>query len=181
MMEEGAGDQLFAGAALADNQHRHVTRRHPADRLVHRMHGGTAADNVLGVRRGILIAEDRWDVTESAQLQCPLDDLAQLVEVHGLEEILEGATFHRLDGRVRGSVCSDNDHGQPCVDFANSVKNVHAGHVGEAHVQDRRVGSEVPCQLDALPARSGGGNLQLEGLQSLLDRIEDVGLVINHE
>ena len=44
VLVDGPGDQLLAGAALAEDQHRHVLRGDPADRLVHLLHRRAAAD-----------------------------------------------------------------------------------------------------------------------------------------
>src|SRR5208282_3636288 len=44
---DGAGDQLLAGAALADEQDRRAGRRYPADYLEDPLHGRAAAHDLV--------------------------------------------------------------------------------------------------------------------------------------
>ena len=116
-----------------------------------------------------------------AQLQGPLHHLAQLVEVDRLEQILEGAALHGLDGRLGGGVGGDDDDRQARIDLADAVEDLQARHVRQAHVEDDRVGPLPLDQLDALRPVGAASHFQGVGLEAFLHRIEHVGLVIDHE
>jgi hypothetical protein len=71
-------EQLLAGAALAEQQHRRAARRDLADRLEHRQHLGALADEVL---EPVLVVEA---LAQHARLREQALLLDHLIE-HGLE------------------------------------------------------------------------------------------------
>ena len=127
--------------------------RDPADGLVHLLHRGRPADDPVGVGVGrlLLVVEQGRDVHQAASSRALASDVAELVEVDRLEQVLEGAPLHRLDGRLGRGERGDDDDRQPRVDPADLVEGVQARHVGQAHVEDHDVGPLPADQLDAPP------------------------------
>src|SRR5688500_17432700 len=64
------------------------------------------------------------------------------------------------------------------VEPADLVERLQTGQVRQAHVEQDDVGPPVADGLDALAGGAGGEHLQVLGLQALLQRVDQVGLVI---
>src|SRR5437016_5585286 len=119
MLIEGAGDQLLAGAALAEKEHVDVLRRDAADPLAHLLNDLAAADDpVYRLGQGY----DRFRAHQTGRLQGPADDLAQAIEIDRFDEIVEGAMFHGFDGRLGGAMPGNDDHGPLRVHPVDVVK-----------------------------------------------------------
>ena len=74
VLVDGPGDQLLAGAALAEDQHGDVLRGDPADRLAHLLHGRAAADD-RGRRRLARPGSTAGTRISRAGLERPVDEL----------------------------------------------------------------------------------------------------------
>ena len=138
LCDRAPGDQLLAGAALAQDQHVDVLRGDAADRLAHLLHDGAAADDAVGALLG---RQQRGHAHQAGGLEGAVEDLAEPVEVDRLDEVVEGALLHRLDGGLGGAVGGDEDDraasGRQRLDV---VEDVQAGAVGQLQVEHDDVG-----------------------------------------
>ena len=104
VLVDRAGDQFLAGAALAEDQHGHVLGGDAADGLVDLLHGRRAADDRVGARRGDLGSVGSPKTAGVACIRRSsnglANDLLELVQIDRLEQVLERAALHRLDGGV---------------------------------------------------------------------------------
>ena len=85
-----------------------------------------------------------------AEVDGPGHDVAKLPQVQRLEQVVEGAELHGLDGRLGGPVRGDDDHRQPGVDLADLAVGVQARHVGQADVEDHGVGRLAADRVESL-------------------------------
>ena len=149
MLIDGAGDQFLAGAALAGDQHGHVLRGDPADRLVHFLHLRAAADeHVRGASAGgSAPGDDGRHVHQPARLARLGDQVAQLRQFQRLEQVFVRPALDRLDGQVGGAVAGDQDDRNASVVPADLLKRLQSGGVAEVDVEDddvRRLLSRAP-------------------------------------
>ena len=158
VLVDGAGDQLFAGAALALDQHGDVLAGDLADGLVDLAHGGAAAQDGavhVRVRRGL--SDDGRLAHPPGHLQRLVDHPPQLVLAERFEQVVVGAVLHRLDGRVGALDDRDEDHRDPRVEAADLLVDFQAGLVGQAEIEQnhvRRIGADI---LE--PRSPGAGDL----------------------
>ena len=177
------GDQLLAGAALAADQHGDVLRRHPADRLVHLLHGRTAADQHVGRSPATGSSSGITAGTRMRRLisKARADEFAQLLQLQRLEEVVEGPELHRLDGCVRRPVAGDEDDRDLGVALMDAAEDVQTGEVGQRQIQEHDVG--VVLGDHGQPFRRRGrrqhGDVRL--LKAPSEGIEDSRLIIDHE
>ena len=152
---QGLGHQLLAGARLAMDQHgRHAARYFGhalldvADGvgLAHQaIQGGVGTAEFAGRCRCIgraagAVAACRTRRGDSAgALDGRGHHRAELLEVHGLGEVVEGPGAQRLD-RVFCRAVSGHDHAAlPALLVAQVLQQLHAEPVGQPHVGDHRV------------------------------------------
>ena len=147
---QGGGDQLLAGAALADDQDGGVGRRGQADRLEDLAHRGALADQLgLGVgrflgrlvRRSAAPGPQRLDLGGEGPLpQGPLQGQEHLVEVERLGQVVVGPAAHRLDRRGRAAEGGHDDHGQVGQGRAELGQHRQAVAAGHLQVEQHGVG-----------------------------------------
>ncbi len=93
------GDQLLAGAALADDEDGRLGRRDQAHLLEEDFHLRRAADDALEAETLVELLVELDDLLlELPLLQLCEDALAQLIEIDRLGQVVVGADPHRLDG-----------------------------------------------------------------------------------
>ncbi len=140
VLVERLGEQLLAGAALAEEQHRGGGGGHLADRLEDRQHLRALAHQVV---EAVLVLEPLAQrarlLHEALPLQGLLEDDLQLLDVDRLAEVVLGAELHRLDRRLDRAVGGhDDDHRLRAhlLDLREQLDPVHARHaqVGEDDV-----------------------------------------------
>ena len=135
---EGAGHQFLARAAFAQDQHVDVLRRDPADGLAHLLHDRTAADDAVGA---VLGRQHGRHAHQPGRLEGAVEDLAESLQIDRLDEVIEGAALHGLDGRLRGAVGRDEDDRPPRVAAVDLAEDVQAGAVGQLQVEHDHVGT----------------------------------------
>ena len=94
ILVQGLGHQLLAGARLAGDEHRSLGVGDPADELVHRLHGGAAADDTLaavGKDGGAQVAG------HAPLVQGPPQRGANGFGFQRLHQVVEGAGLHGPD------------------------------------------------------------------------------------
>ena len=142
MLIQCTGDQLFAGAALAANQHGHILRRNAADSLVHLLHLRAVADERVAaigqfVAVDVGLASTRH-LDRNAHQPANLDRLPHQVadagQVERLQQIVERAKRHRLDRRIAARKRRDKDHGQLRIDRADPLEQLEAGRFRQQNI-----------------------------------------------
>ena len=171
MLIDGHRHQFLAGAGLAGDQHRYVLARHPANGLVDLAHRRTGTDDrAIGIefsRDGGHHAQGR---ACDEHRRAPVADHAlELFKIEGLEQIVESALLHRLDGRVGTSGNRDENNRDAGVEPADLPMNLQARAVGQTQIEQDHVGA---VRADALEPRGRGA--------SRLNRVERRGKDVPH-
>ena len=65
--------------------------------------------------------------------------------------------------------------------FADFLERIESRHVGQPYVQQHRVRITLLHQLNALSARRGCDNFEAVGLETFLQRVQDIGFVVDDE
>ena len=119
MLVQGPSHQLLARAALAGDQDWHILTGHPADRFINLLHRGASAnDGVSSVVDRLALGNHGRYLHHAANGQGSVDNLSQLREFQGLQEIFESPQFHRFNGRVGRTFPRYKDHGATGVDLS---------------------------------------------------------------
>ena len=120
-----AGDDLLAGAALAQDQHRGVGLGHVLDQLQHLPHRRAVADDLVDGHQLVdRLAELRVLLAEPPLLQGPQDQMAEFVGIDRLGDVVEGALLQGPHRRVDRGEGGDHDHGRLRVDAAGCAPAV---------------------------------------------------------
>ena len=83
-------------------------------------------------------------------LERPADERSHVLDVEGLEYVVEGAALHRLDGRLGGAVGVNDDDRHPRRDALDLVERFEPAHHGHPHIHDDDVGRIAARLLDRL-------------------------------
>ncbi len=179
---DGPGDQVLAGAGLAEQQH---VGLHLADALDH---GGEALDRrgaphqagagggLLGLQLG---AQPAVLQAQATLLHAAAHHLHQALGGEGLLQEVPGALAHRLHRGGDVAVAGDQDHRQVGVAAAHLAQQRHAIHAGHADVADDDPG-EVVAELGQGGLGAGVGQRRVAGqLQGLAGGDAQVGLVVD--
>ncbi len=128
VLVDGAGDQFLAGAALAEDEHRHVLPRRPGRSALYtsciagqrpsRTSPAVGAGPTSGMVAGVRIS--RLDCT-ARSISSP-----QVGQLERLEQVLVRPLLHRLDGEVGGAVPGDEDDRDAGVDRADAVERLES-------------------------------------------------------
>src|SRR5262249_47533302 len=132
-----AGDELLAGACLADHEHGTAGRRHLPHELedrkdrrgvTHKLAERPTAPRFLA-QKAILEPEAR-------EVEGAADHHFECVDVEGLLQIVDGAELHGLDGGRYGAVRRQNDDryfGVDLSEVAEKIDSAPAGHLEVCH------------------------------------------------
>ena len=149
------GDQLLAGAVLADDEHVRVGRRHHAHQAEQLLHHVALRDELGKGRRAL---ERRLQPAVLLDEGDPLADLVeQRREVPGVDRLLEeaeGAARHRPHRGADAAVAGDHDGLDVRMVAAGVVEQLHAVGVGQDHVEEDDVGG--PARERLAVGRAGG-------------------------
>ena len=165
------GGELLAAAGLAVDEHRRLAFREALDHVADVHHRRGFAEEAVA-RRGRRLLGD---------LERLLDERSQLLERHGLREIVECAGFERGHRILRAAIGRDHRDGQVetfLVDVLDDAQSrpVRQPHVGEAQIE--RIGIE---QSDGLADRLGAGGVEAHARQRELQQFEQIGFVVDQE
>ncbi len=151
----GHRHQFLAGAGLAGDQDGHVLAGHATDGLVDLAHGRTGADDrAIRVELRLRPGDDARPALAMRVVQRVADHSLQLFEIERLEQIVERALLHRLDGRVGGLGDGDKDHRDAGVEPADFLVNFQARTVGKKQVEKNHVRPMRPQRLESLGRRT---------------------------
>ena len=178
MLIDGAGDQFLAGAALAGDEDVDVLRRDPADRLAHLLDDGRAPDDGVPLH---LLRQHGGDGHEAGGLEGPVEHAAEALQVERLDEVVEGAALHRLDGGVGSAVGRDEDHRPLRVGVVQFAEQVEAGAVGQLDVEHDHVGPVLGGA--AAPLGDGPRRQHRHALaaEDAAEGVLDAGLIVDHK
>src|SRR5207245_5074204 len=84
---------------------------------------------------------------EQAVLTSAIGQELQLLQVHRLFDVVEGAELDGFDGALDGAVGRQHDHGEDGIELADPLEQVDAAHAGEAHVREHDVRLKTLQQL----------------------------------
>ena len=79
-----------------------------ADGLAHLLHDRAAADDAIFA---LFLRQHGRRLHQPGRIEGAAQQSAEALEIERLDEVIEGAAFHRLDGGVGGAVRSDEDNG----------------------------------------------------------------------
>jgi hypothetical protein len=176
-----AGEQLLAGAALAEQQH----GRRGAGRLLGHLERGAhdlaVADDRLVGCGGELGPQLAVFGDEGVLVERLLDGGDDRRALERLGDEVVGAELHRgdrvLDGAVGGHH-QDLDLGR---DRLRGLEQVLAGHAGHAQVGDHHLHRVQAQHLERLLPGAGDAHVHVLLGQHLLQGVEDAGLVVDDE
>jgi hypothetical protein len=134
---QAARDDFLARAALAGDEYGRGRRRDPLD---HVLHLGQCVAVAGEQRLGVLVARQ----TDFARRQpaCAdrlLHDLADLVRIERLREIVERALLQRLDGAAHGAVRREHHHGDLRMRQSHGLEQLEPVHLGHTKIRQDRV------------------------------------------
>ncbi len=124
---QGAGEQLLAGAALAEQQHGRVARR----RALERQHGvlerGVLAEHARQAETLLVVVLEQHELGEQPPpLDRAVEEEQQVVGVDGLREEVGGAVLHRPHGLLDGAERGHHDDRGLGVGLERRVEHVEA-------------------------------------------------------
>ena len=78
-------------------------------------------------------------LAQPAPLHCPQHQVAELVGIDRLGDVVEGPVLQRPHRRIHGGEGRDHDHGGLRVDLAELLLELHAVHAGHLDVQQHHL------------------------------------------
>ena len=107
------------------------------------------------------------------------DDVLELGNIKGLDQEIEGAELHRLDGRLGGAVAGHEDDEQLGIHLADAAQRFQPRKARHAHVHNDQIGLNFGNKPQALLAAGSGGQLDFRRTKDPLERVLHVRLVVN--
>src|SRR5438128_619716 len=130
---EGAGYQLFAGAALAENQNSGVSRRDGLNKLAQIPYLLRFADNLLEpISFAGASAQAGVFLQQTIAFTASGDGVEQFLRRKGLGQVVDSAGFDGFDRQFPGGVGGDHEHGQFRTLRARFSQKLIAAHAAEA-------------------------------------------------
>lgn len=180
---QAAGDQLFAGAGLAFDQHVGRGVGNVGDQFAQVLHGRRAANDpaLQAALFDQLAAQGDHLTGQAALLQRAADHVDQALGREGLFHEVVGAVAHGADRHVDIAVAGDQHHRQAAVAGLEAVEQLQAIDARQADIADDDAGEIVAdafqCLLGAADAFAGD---VLEG-QRLLAAEQHMGIVFDDQ
>ena len=175
------GDQRFAGAGLAVDQHVTVGLAQVQDVLAQPLHGRGNPDQLFHQLATIGQLAPQLAVVhdQAAGIRRLLGQLVHPFRVEGLFQEIESAQAHRLNRHGHVAMAGDHDHGQRTVrshQLAQELHPVHAGHLDVGNHDPGVIGTKRLQRV--LRAREGFGVVPGQG-QPLADRLAHILLIVD--
>ena len=151
---DGAGDELLAGAGLAEDEDGVGGEGDLGEDAVELLHGGRAADEVTHADAGAeAFAEQAGLVVEGAAVGGAFEGGGEVFEGEGLGEIVARAGAHGFDGGADGGEGGHDDDDCLWVVGVDLVEQGEAAAAGELEVEE----DEVDLAVGEDVARGGEG------------------------
>ena len=124
---EGASEELFSRAALAEQQHRRVRGGGPLKRPAHLEQRRVLPDDLRkAVACGVLLLENEVLHQQPALLDGSAHEDDEVIGLDGLRQEIEGPLFHRVDGVLDRPVGRHHDDGHVRIRVAGGAQDVAA-------------------------------------------------------
>lgn len=133
---DGSGHQFFTSPGFSGDKNGDIMGGHAADRLVNRLHRGTAADH--RVATSICWFNFGHQSGNSHLLTgsyCPVDDLSEYVQVKRFQQVIEGPGLDGLNRQIRGAMPRDEQHRYTGIHGPHTLEGLQAGGVWQMNVQ----------------------------------------------
>ena len=161
MVMEGLGDQLLAGAALAEDEHVALRRRGQADEVEDLLHRRALADDLVeAVALLELLLERAVLARQAALFEAFADGEQDLFVLERLGDVVESADAHRFDGALDRGVRRDHDHHLLGIARAQLLQDLHARHAGEHEIEQHEIDRFALGKEQRLLAGAGGDRAQ---------------------
>ena len=179
---DGAGDELFAGAGLADDEDGMGGAGDLGEDAVELLHGGGVADEVAHGGAGAeAVAEEAGFDVEGAALGGAFEGGGELFEGEGLGEIVAGADAHGFDcGVDAGEGGHDDDDGLR-VAGADVFEQREAAAAGQLEVEQEDVDGVVGEGEAGGGDGVGGLGGEAEAAGDLGAGVADRGVVVDDQ
>ena len=128
------GEDLLAGAALAEEQHGGIRAGRPLRRLDGRPDQRALSEDVRGPGRQ-RVAEEPIGIEELSPLQGAAHRNLQILRIEGLQNEINRPLLHGLDGGVDGSVRGDHDRGNVHALAVQGPEDFHAVHLRHLEIE----------------------------------------------
>ncbi len=177
----GARDELFAGAAFAEDEHAAIGGSHELDLLAKGFHGDAGA--AQGAFDGELSRELLVVLAHLPRLHRVFEDDEGAGKRERLFEEVVGAEFGGADGGLDGAVAADDDDlrdvgGVHPADLAESFEAVA---IRQPDVEQHDVVGGVAEQGEGFGGGSGGGDEVAFFREDAFKRLADLGFVVDDE
>src|SRR5262249_21219942 len=178
---DGPGDQLLAGAALAQDQHGDARPRYRLDELVKPLHLGRPADQLLEVELAGQLgpAVDRL-AAQGALVDGAADEGEDLLLLEGLGDVVEGAQLHRRHRGADRLDGGDQDDLHVVVEGLDLLQDGDAVDVGQPDVQEHQVDLRRPEGLEGVGCVRGLQDVVLV-FQDQAEGIPQAGVVVHDQ
>ena len=154
---DGAGHQLLAGAALAQDQHRRIGGRHAVHEAQHLLHSRAAGDDALVARLVELGAHDHVLAHQAGLLGRLADQDVELLDARRLGQVVVGAELHGLDRGGHLLEAGHDDDLWGLREILQLAQHLDALDVRHPHVEQQHVGHLVLEMLEGGPAVGHAG------------------------
>ena len=179
---DGAGDDLLAGAAFPRDEHGGVGVGDLPDELEHGLHGIGAADDAEVV---VLLLELGREGDGLAHVAGGLEgighELLETRDVEGLQQVVERAQLHGLDGRLGGAIGGHEDDRELGVRLPDAAQRLQPVDPRHPHVRDHQVRPDLGHQAQSLLAAGGGVKLQSGRVKDAAEGVLNVRLVVDEQ
>ncbi len=177
-----AREQFLARAAFPLDQDGRPAGRHAAGHVDELHHLVAFVDDLFGGHAALaqLLPEQFVFPDQAPAFRNAVHQQKQLIELHGLGDVVDGADLDRFDGRFNGAVGGDDDDVDLMVDALHFLEHVHAVHAGHLDVQEHDVDIVLLEPLQALPAVVGRHDRQARGLQLEHQHLHEILFVVHY-
>ena len=175
---DGARDELLAGTALAEQQHRRGRRRRPLDGVPDLPQRHALAHHLVARLDGAL--ERAVLVHEPGLVESVPDRHEHALAGERLFDEVERAELGRLDGGAHGPVARNDDHGQRLVDLPDLLQRFEPVLPAHLDVEEHEVGRLALDERQRLGAARRLLHVVPLVLEDHPDRPADLRLVVHH-
>ena len=179
MVMDGLGHELFARAALTQDQDVAFRRRRQLDQLEDLLHRLALADDVVeAVALPKLLLQGSVLGGQPILVQSLADRQQYLFILEGLRDVVEGALSHRFDGAFDGGEGGDHDDHLVGVRGSDPFQDLQPGSVGQHQVQQDELDLFFGQQIQSLtPGSSAERRVALFGQQAGQNVLQDLFVV----
>ena len=180
-----AGDELLAGAGLAEDQDRALGFGHQLGAPDHLFHRPAAADDAVVVELLVALAEQVAVLgAQPLMVERAPDDHQQLVDLERLLQVVERAELHRLDRALDGRVRRHHQNLRPLAFRRRAdvlADQIEAAHLRHHVVDDEDVEAALREQPLRLPRARRLDDVVAVVAQRAAERLQDLFFVVDEQ